>query len=59
MIEKGISIEDFERQYKLRDLDNEFKLLKKLTETKEHKLNQEVFENSSLNRYSDLKPCNY
>ena len=42
-----------------RDLDAEFRLLRKLTETKEHLQNQEVFDkkkSSLLNRYAELKP---
>ena len=45
----------------MRDLDTEYRLLRKLTETKEHLLNQETLEkaNTKLNRYSDLKPCKF
>jgi len=39
----------------VRDLNTEFRLLRKLTETKEHLANQETT-GQSLNRYSDLKP---
>ena len=46
---------DFERQALVRDLNTEFRLLRKLTETKEHLSNQEHC-GSHLNRYSDLKP---
>ena len=55
----GIPIDEFNFQSKLRDLDTEYRLLRKLTETKEHLANQESFEKaaSKLNRYSDLKPC--
>lgn len=61
LIEQGIAIEDFDLQSKLRDLDTEYRLLRKLTETKEHISNQETFEKAAakLNRYSDLKPCKY
>ena len=59
VIEQGIAIEDFSHQCKLRDLDTEYRLLRKLTETKEHLANQETEKASlKLNRYSDLKPCN-
>jgi len=52
---------EFDLQSKLRDLDTEYRLLRKLTETKEHLANQETFEKvaAKLNRYSDLKPCKY
>lgn len=36
VIESGISIDNFTPQYKLRDLDTEYRLLRRLTETKEH-----------------------
>ena len=39
----------------MRDLNTEFRLLRKLTETKEHLSNQETI-GSSFNRYADLKP---
>lgn len=45
-----------------RDLDAEFRLLRKLTETKEHQSNLETIEkrkSSLLNRYAELKPCKY
>ena len=48
-------LNDFERQSTVRDLNTEFRLLRKLTETKEHLANQETC-GSHLNRYSDLKP---
>lgn len=59
LIEQGIALSEFAHQSKLRDLDTEYRLLRKLTETKEHLANQETFEKaaSKLNRYSDLKPC--
>jgi len=41
-------------------LDAEFRLLRKLTETKEHLANQETFDkkkSGQLNRYAELKPC--
>lgn len=46
---------DFERQALVRDLNTEFRLLRKLTETKEHLANQET-SGKNLNRYADLKP---
>ena len=42
-----------------RDLDAEFRLLRKLTETKEHQNNLETIEkrkSTLLNRYAELKP---
>jgi protein tyrosine phosphatase len=39
----------------VRDINTEFRLLRKLTETKDHLANQEKC-GSHLNRYSDLKP---
>jgi hypothetical protein len=39
LIEQGIAIEDFQLQTQLRDLDAEYRLLRKLTETKEHLAN--------------------
>ena len=44
---------------KFRDFDQEFRLLRRLTETKEHTQNQiEIDKKKSrlLNRYSDLRP---
>ena len=55
MLESGIPLLDYERQALVRDLANEFRLVRKLTETKEHLANQETI-GSHLNRYSDLKP---
>ena len=58
-LEAGIPLADFERQALVRDLQTEFRLLRKLTETKEHLSNQEThtFLNQvNLNRYADLKP---
>ena len=53
MIEEGIPIEKFNLESKLRDIETEFRLIRKLTETKEHDSNQEAFEKESakLNRY--------
>jgi hypothetical protein len=39
MLEVGIPINDYERQALVRDLNTEFRLLRKLTETKEHLAN--------------------
>jgi hypothetical protein len=36
IIEGGITLERFELESKLRDLETEFRLVRKLTETKEH-----------------------
>lgn len=55
MLEQGILISDFERQALVRDLANEFRLIRKLTETKEHLAGQETY-GSHFNRYTDLKP---
>ena len=60
LIEAGILIERFGIESKLRDFETEFRLVRKLTETKEHDNNQEAFEkeSSKLNRYQKLRPCN-
>lgn len=45
-----------------RDLDAEFRLLRKLTETKDHLNNLETIEkrkSTLLNRYAELKPCKF
>jgi len=39
LIESGIQIERFALESKLRDLETEFRLVRKLTETKEHDSN--------------------
>jgi hypothetical protein len=39
LLEQGISLNDFERQANVRDISTEFRLLRKLTETKEHLAN--------------------
>ena len=59
LIESGISLEQFEFQAKIRDLEVEFKLVRKLTETKEHDGNQEQLEKESqkLIRYQKIRPC--
>lgn len=53
LIEAGIPIDKFSLESKLRDIETEFRLVRKLTETKEHDGNQEAFEKESakLNRY--------
>lgn len=61
LIEQGVSINEFDLQCKLRDLASEFKLVKVLTETREHKENRERFDNAppaatKLNRYKELEP---
>ncbi|CDW79453.1 protein tyrosine phosphatase [Stylonychia lemnae] len=58
LIEAGIAIERFSLESDLRDLETEFRLVRKLTETKEHDNNQEAFEkeSSKLNRYQKLRP---
>lgn len=58
-VEKGVTLDDFEDSMKSRELEAEFRLLRKLTETKEHTQNQEEIDkkkSSQLNRYSELKP---
>lgn len=59
-IEKGVPPAEFKESREARDLESEFRLLRKLTETKEHLQNQEVFDkknqSSLLNRYTELKP---
>ena len=59
-IEKGVPLPEFQESMEARDLDAEFRLLRKLTETKEHQNNLETIEkrkSSVLNRYAELKPC--
>ena len=61
-IEKGVPLHEFQESMEARDLDAEFRLLRKLTETKEHQSNLEVIEkrkSTSLNRYAELKPCKF
>ena len=51
---------DFQDSMASRDLETEFRLLRKLTETKEHMQNQEEIDKKKsalLNRYNELKPC--
>ena len=59
-IEKGVPLAEFQESMESRDLDAEFRLLRKLTETKEHSNNLESLEkrkSNQLNRYTELKPC--
>ena len=61
-IEKGVPLHEFQESMEARDLDAEFRLLRKLTETKEHQNNLETIEkrkSSLLNRYAELKPCKH
>ena len=58
-IEKGVPLNEFQDSTECRELEAEFKLLRKLTETKEHLENQEQIQklkSKQLNRYSDLRP---
>lgn len=53
---------DFRETMHARELDAEFRLLRKLTETKEHLSNQETLDKKAsgkLNRYAELRPCKY
>lgn len=59
-IERGVPLPDFRESMMSRELDMEFRLIRKLTETKEHLENLEIVEkrrSAALNRYSELKPC--
>jgi hypothetical protein len=59
-IEKGVLLKEFNDSMQARELDAEFRLIRKLTETKEHLSNCETFDkktNALLNRYAELKPC--
>lgn len=58
-IEKGVPLNEFNDSMLVRELDAEFRLIRKLTETKEHLANCEAFDkktNALLNRYAELKP---
>ena len=58
-IEKGVALPEFNDSMQARELDAEFRLIRKLTETKEHLANCEEFDkktNSLLNRYAMLNP---
>lgn len=58
-IEKGVPLNEFNESMNARELDAEFRLIRKLTETKEHLANCEAFDkktNALLNRYAELKP---
>lgn len=54
-IEKGIPFDEFEKNYKLRELSQEFKLIKKISETRAHS-NQMITGRKTFNRYSDIGP---
>ena len=59
-VERSVPSNEFRMTMQARELDAEFRLLRKLTETKEHLQNQEQFDkkaSSKLNRYAELKPC--
>ena len=43
-VEKGVPLSEFSESMSCRELDAEFRLLRKLTETKEHIQNQEIIE---------------
>lgn len=61
-IEKGVPLSEFQDSMEARDLDAEFRLLRKLTETKEHQNNLDTIEkrkSNILNRYQGLEPCKY
>lgn len=47
LIEKGIKLGDFPLQHQVRDLSSEFRLVRKLTETKDHLRNQEIMEKAA------------
>ncbi len=52
-------LDEFNESMLARELDAEFRLIRKLTETKEHLANCEAFDkktNALLNRYAELKP---
>jgi protein tyrosine phosphatase len=58
-IEKGVPLAEFNESMRVRELDAEFRLIRKLTETKEHVENCEEFDkktNAQLNRYAMLNP---
>ena len=54
-IEKAIPLNEFTKQCELRELSQEFKLIKKITETKYH-MDQMVEGRKMFNRYSDFSP---
>lgn len=61
-VEKGVPLREFEDSMLNRDLDAEFRLVRKLTETRDHTLNQICMErkvSQVLNRYQELKPCKF
>jgi hypothetical protein len=61
-VERSVPTHEFRDTLSARDLDAEFRLLRKLTETKEHVSNQEDIDkkvSGKLNRYAELRPCKY
>ena len=61
-VERSVVTSDFRETMTARELDAEFRLLRKLTETKEHQQNQETLEKKAsgkLNRYAELRPCKF
>ena len=61
-VERSVPTGEFRETMKARELDAEFRLLRKLTETKEHLQNQEQLDKKTsgkLNRYSELRPCKF
>lgn len=61
-VERSVAANAFRQTMQARELDAEFRLLRKLTETKEHLNNQEQFDkkaSTKLNRYAELRPCKY
>jgi protein tyrosine phosphatase len=58
-VERSVVTSDFRETMSARELDAEFRLLRKLTETKEHIANQETLDKKAsgkLNRYAELRP---
>jgi len=61
-VERGVPVPEFPESMQFRELEAEFRLLRKLTETKEHLQNQEEIDkkkSAQLNRYSEIKPCKF
>ena len=61
-VERSVPANEFRETMRARELDAEFRLLRKLTETKEHLQNQEQLDKKTsgkLNRYSELRPCKF
>lgn len=55
IVEKGINLKEFSSNYALRMISQEFKLIRKLTETKHH-MEQIVKKQKGKDRYGDLGP---